>query len=75
MITNNFYRKITAPLLMILLFSGCAALAVKRDESKGIMTYAYSYDELWDNLLSVIAEKGDTIVSEDKKKGIIFSGN
>ncbi|PJC48406.1 MAG: hypothetical protein CO035_03630, partial [Candidatus Omnitrophica bacterium CG_4_9_14_0_2_um_filter_42_8] len=74
MFKNAIYGKVFIIFLLTSVFCGCAALTVKRDESKNTMVYPYPCDKLWDNLIEVITEHGDTVVVKDNEKGIIFTG-
>ncbi|PIQ87079.1 MAG: hypothetical protein COV73_03825 [Candidatus Omnitrophica bacterium CG11_big_fil_rev_8_21_14_0_20_43_6] len=75
MFSNNFICKGSSIILFLALFLyGCAALTVKRDDSMSVREYSYSYDEVWNNLIEVIVQKGDTITLKNKEKGIILTG-
>lgn len=74
MFKRAVYEKVFIVFLLISVFCGCSTLTIKRDESKSAMVYHYSYDKLWNNLIEVIAEHGDTVVVKDKEKGIILTG-
>lgn len=71
---NIFCKKSFIILLLLSFLYGCSALTVKRDESKSIKAYAYSYDAVWNDLIDVISQKGDTITLKNKEKGIILTG-
>ncbi|MEW6009093.1 MAG: hypothetical protein AB1629_05635 [Candidatus Omnitrophota bacterium] len=74
MVIRHFYIKAVSILFLVSFFSGCSTLAVKRDESKSVRLYSYSYDEVWKNLIEEISKIGDTIKLQNKEKGIILTG-
>lgn len=71
---NHFCKKSFIILLLMCFLYGCSALAVRRDDSKSVKAYAYSYDTVWNGLIEVIPQKGDKITLKNKEKGIILTG-
>lgn len=75
MISKNIFFKNSFVIFLLLFFLyGCSALTVRRDESNSIKAYDYSYETVWNDLIDVISQKGDTITLKNKGKGIILTG-